>query len=103
MALILQVVLLNSVNRIVNAPSVESAPQNTTAELMDAAYLHNKYSAPIGYDSWRYLRDLIDWMAGNWGREDDGIWEVRGGRCHFVYSKFMCWVTLGRRSRHVRP
>ena len=35
-------------------------------------------------------------MADNWDREDEGVWEVRGGRRHFVYSKFMCWVALDR-------
>ena len=65
-------------------------------ELLDAAYLFNKYVAPIGYDGWRHLRDLVDWVAHNWDREDEGIWEVRGGRRHFVYSKFMCWVALDR-------
>jgi GH15 family glucan-1,4-alpha-glucosidase len=65
-------------------------------ELMDAAYLFNKYVAPVGYDGWRYLRNLVDWVAANWGREDEGVWEVRGGRRHFVYSKFMCWVALDR-------
>ena len=35
-------------------------------------------------------------MCDNWRREDEGIWEVRGGRRHFVYSKFMCWVALDR-------
>jgi len=64
--------------------------------LMDAAYLHNKYAAPVGYDSWGRLRDLVDWVAGNWGRQDEGVWEVRSGRRHFVYSKFMCWVALDR-------
>src|SRR6202035_4658567 len=49
-----------------------------------------------GYDSWRHLRDLVDWVAGNWGREDEGVWEVRGGRRHFVYSKFMTWVAVDR-------
>src|ERR1700722_17857228 len=65
-------------------------------ELMDAVYLHNKYAAPVGYDAWRHVRDLVDWVARNWGREDEGVWEVRGGRRHFVYSKFMCWVALDR-------
>jgi GH15 family glucan-1,4-alpha-glucosidase len=65
-------------------------------ELMDAAYLYNKYAAPIGYDAWKNLRKLVDWVADNWGREDEGVWEVRGGRQHFVYSKFMCWVALDR-------
>src|SRR5262249_25206038 len=65
-------------------------------ELLDAAYLFNKYVAPVGYDGWRNLRELVDWVAGNWGRPDEGVWEVRGGRRHFVYSKFMCWVALDR-------
>src|SRR5262245_17955706 len=68
-------------------------------ELLDAIYLPNKYAAPIGYDSWRDLRDLVDWVADNWRREDEGVWEVRGGRRHFVYSKFMCWVALDRALR----
>jgi GH15 family glucan-1,4-alpha-glucosidase len=65
-------------------------------ELMDAVYLHNKYAAPVGYDSWRHLSQLVDWVAKNWNRKDEGVWEVRGGRHHFVYSKFMCWVALDR-------
>jgi GH15 family glucan-1,4-alpha-glucosidase len=65
-------------------------------ELLDAAYLFNKYVSPVGYDAWRRLRALVDWVAANWEREDEGVWEVRGGRRHFVYSKFMCWVALDR-------
>lgn len=65
-------------------------------ELMDAVYLYNKYGSPISYDLWTYLRQLLDWVCDNWQREDEGIWEVRGGRKHFVYSKLMCWVALDR-------
>lgn len=65
-------------------------------ELLDSVYLFNKYGAPVGYDAWIRLRRLVDWVCENWGREDEGIWEVRGGRRHFVYSRFMCWVALDR-------
>ena len=65
-------------------------------ELMDAVYLHNKYVEPVGYDGWVRLRRLVDWVCDNWKREDEGIWEVRGGRRHFVYSKLMSWVALDR-------
>jgi GH15 family glucan-1,4-alpha-glucosidase len=65
-------------------------------ELMDAVYLHNKYVQPIGYDGWLRLRRLIDWLCDNWNREDESIWEVRGGQRQFVYSKFMAWVALDR-------
>jgi GH15 family glucan-1,4-alpha-glucosidase len=65
-------------------------------ELMDAVYLFNKHGSPISYDLWTYLRQLINWVCDNWQREDEGIWEVRGGRKHFVYSKLMCWVAIDR-------
>ena len=45
------------------------------------------------------LRRLVDWLCDNWQRPDDGIWEVRGGSQHFVYSKFMSWVALDRSLR----
>ncbi|VTT99411.1 glycosyl hydrolase family 15 : Glycoside hydrolase OS=planctomycete KSU-1 GN=KSU1_C0777 PE=4 SV=1: Glyco_hydro_15 [Gemmataceae bacterium] len=65
-------------------------------ELMDAVYLFNKYASPITYDDWVRLRGMIDWVAGNWQRQDEGIWEVRGGRRDFVYSRVLCWVALDR-------
>jgi GH15 family glucan-1,4-alpha-glucosidase len=65
-------------------------------ELMDAVYLYNKYGTPISYELWVHLRGLIDWVCDNWQREDEGIWEVRGGRRHFVYSRLMCWVAVDR-------
>jgi GH15 family glucan-1,4-alpha-glucosidase len=68
-------------------------------ELLDAVYLHNKYVAPVGYDAWIRLRRLVDWLCDNWRRDDEGIWEVRGGRRSFVYSKVMSWVALDRSLR----
>lgn len=68
-------------------------------ELMDAVYLHNKYVEPVSYHDWIHLRELVDWLCDNWNRPDEGVWEVRGGRQHFVYSKLMCWVALDRSLR----
>jgi GH15 family glucan-1,4-alpha-glucosidase len=65
-------------------------------ELMDSVYLYNKHATPISYDTWLHLRDLLHYVCDNWNREDEGIWEVRGGRRHFVYSKLMCWVAMDR-------
>jgi GH15 family glucan-1,4-alpha-glucosidase len=65
-------------------------------ELMDAVYLYNKYGSPISYELWTHLRQLVDWVCDNWQRQDEGIWEVRGGQSQFVYSKLMCWVALDR-------
>jgi GH15 family glucan-1,4-alpha-glucosidase len=68
-------------------------------ELMDAVYLYNKYGDPIWYELWTRLRGLIDWVCDNWQRKDEGIWEVRSGRQHSVYSKLMCWVAVDRALR----
>ena len=68
-------------------------------ELMDSVYLFNKHGTPISYDLWLYLRRLTNWVCANWTREDDAIWEVRGGKRQFVYSKLMCWVALDRALR----
>lgn len=68
-------------------------------ELMDAVYLYNKYGAPISYDFWQHLRKLTNWVCDNWQRTDEGIWEVRGGQQHFVYSKIMSWVAVDRAIR----
>jgi GH15 family glucan-1,4-alpha-glucosidase len=68
-------------------------------ELMDSVYLYNKYGVPISFDLWENLHRLLDWVAENWQLPDEGIWEIRGGRRHFVYSKLMCWVALDRGMR----
>jgi len=65
-------------------------------ELMDSVYLFNKYGTPISYDLWANLRRLLNWVCDNWRQPDEGIWEVRGGPQHFVFSKLMCWVALDR-------
>jgi GH15 family glucan-1,4-alpha-glucosidase len=66
---------------------------------MDSIYLYDKYGTPIAYDVWTQIRKILDWVADNWMRPDDGIWEVRGGQQHFVYSKVQCWVALDRALR----
>jgi GH15 family glucan-1,4-alpha-glucosidase len=65
-------------------------------ELLDGLYLYNKYVMPIGYDAWTSIRRRLNWLCDNWQRPDEGIWEVRGGRRHFVSSKLMCWVAMDR-------
>jgi GH15 family glucan-1,4-alpha-glucosidase len=63
---------------------------------MDSVYLYNKYGEPISYDFWKDLEQQIDWLANNWHQPDDGIWEVRGGRKKFLFSRLACWVALDR-------
>jgi len=68
-------------------------------ELMDAVYLANKYGDAISYDGWHNLLRIVEWLAVNWQRPDEGIWEVRGGRREFLHSRLMCWVAFDRAIR----
>ena len=43
---------------------------------------------------------LIDHLCKVWPEPDEGIWETRGGRQHFVHSKVMAWVALDRAIKH---
>ena len=71
-------------------------------ELIDSVYLYNKYGEPIGHDAWENVTRIVDWLSENWDRADEGIWEMRGGRKHFTYSRLMCWVALERSIRIAR-
>ncbi|MFD6280579.1 glycoside hydrolase family 15 protein [Streptomyces sp. NPDC060209] len=39
---------------------------------------------------------LISYLEKHWDEPDEGIWEVRGPRRHFVHSKVMAWVAVDR-------
>ncbi len=41
--------------------------------------------------------------ATKWREPDEGIWEVRGPRRHFVHSKVLCWVAFDRAIAMVEP
>ncbi len=68
-------------------------------ELMDAIYLGSKYASGMSNDGWNRVRGLLDWLAANWDRPDQGIWEVRNGQQHFLHSRLMCWVAFDRAIR----
>ena len=65
-------------------------------EVMDAALRLSDYAGKIDAELWPFFRDICNMALANWQKPDDGIWEVRNGPYHFVYSKVMCWVALDR-------
>ena len=68
-------------------------------EMMDSVYSYNKYGNRISHDFWNDISQQINWVSQNWDQKDQGIWEVRGGKRNFLYSRFMCWVALDRAVR----
>ena len=58
-----------------------------------------RYGEKLEGPLWRMMRLLVEHVCQHWQETDSGIWEVRGGARHFVYSKVMCWVALDRAIR----
>ena len=65
-------------------------------ELIDSLYLYDRYAEATGHDLWRRIADAVDWVCDSWNQPDEGIWEVRRERRHFLSSRVMCWVAIDR-------
>ena len=65
-------------------------------EVTEALHLaHMTGLARNDYASLLQLK-LIRYLENHWDEPDEGIWEVRGPRRHFVHSKVMAWVAVDR-------
>jgi GH15 family glucan-1,4-alpha-glucosidase len=87
--------------RIGNAAS-KQLQLDIYGELVDSVYLYNKYGRPIYHDAWMDLTRIVEWVSENWDQADEGIWETRGGRKDFTFSRLMCWVAIERAVRMAR-
>ncbi|WVQ99695.1 hypothetical protein IAU59_006836 [Kwoniella sp. CBS 9459] len=65
-------------------------------ELLDSIYLAQKYSKPLSWDSWVAVRQVVDYVCTQVNEPDLSIWEVRGQKKNFLYSKVMMWVAIDR-------
>ncbi|MDX3694824.1 glycoside hydrolase family 15 protein [Streptomyces europaeiscabiei] len=65
-------------------------------EVCEALFVaHESGLAPCGDTAALQLR-LVTHLKDQWNQPDEGIWEVRGPRQHFVHSKVMAWVAVDR-------
>ncbi len=71
-------------------------------EVLDCIHFYRRqgcfelYGETLDGTLWMMMRTLVEHVCAHWHETDSGIWEVRGGLRHFVYSKAMCWVALDR-------
>ena len=65
-------------------------------ELMDTFQQARQGGLETTEAGWDLQRALIDHVAKVWCEPDEGIWEVRGPRQHFTYSRVMAWVAVDR-------
>jgi GH15 family glucan-1,4-alpha-glucosidase len=69
-----------------------------------SVYLHEKHALKNGgplmpWQGWEGITAVVDWVCEVWEEPDEGIWETRGGRQPFTYSRLMCWVAIDRALR----
>ena len=84
--------------RIGNAAS-DQFQIDVYGELMDALLLARADGLEADDAAWRLQVALMAYLEEVWDEPDEGIWEVRGGRRHFVHSKVMAWVAFDRAVR----
>jgi GH15 family glucan-1,4-alpha-glucosidase len=65
-------------------------------EVMDALHHARIGSLSPVSASWTLQVSLVEQIIKIWDQPDEGIWEVRGGRRQFTFSKVMAWVALDR-------
>ncbi|MFJ2230524.1 glycoside hydrolase family 15 protein [Streptomyces halstedii] len=70
-------------------------------ELIETLYLAHQSGVAHCTDTAVLHQRLIEHLAQRWQEPDEGIWEIRGARQHFVHSKVMAWVAIDRTIRLV--
>lgn len=81
--------------RVGNAAS-EQRQLDIYGELADAMTQAIKGGLPRLPRSAAIARLILPYVESIWREPDEGVWEVRGGRQHFVHSKVMAWVAFDR-------
>ena len=85
--------------RIGNAAS-EQLQLDTYGEVLDAFFsMNTALDQETRASDFALLRHLILHLESIWQQPDEGIWEVRGGPKHFIFSKVMAWVAFDRAIR----
>jgi GH15 family glucan-1,4-alpha-glucosidase len=68
-------------------------------EVVDTLHLALLAGIPMERQVWSLLRALMSFLERHWQQPDEGLWEIRGERRHFVHSKVMVWVAADRAVR----
>jgi len=84
--------------RIGNA-AVSQRQLDVYGEVIDAITLGRQAGLRFDSHTWSLVRALLRFLEKNWNQPDEGIWEVRGPRRHFVHSRVMAWVAFDRAIR----
>jgi GH15 family glucan-1,4-alpha-glucosidase len=65
-------------------------------EVMNALHLARIGGLQADDTAWSIQCTMLEHLEKIWNEPDEGIWETRGGRQHFTFSKVMAWVAYDR-------
>ena len=65
-------------------------------QLLETIYVFTVHGGDVTYDYWKIINGYVDQVIKNWQEPDHSIWEVRGAKREFLYSRLMCWVAMDR-------
>lgn len=86
--------------RVGNAAS-EQFQLDVYGEVVGVGFIGAEKLGRIEHRLWPRWRRIVEHVETIWREPDDGIWETRGARQHFTYSKVMAWVVFDRAVRLV--
>ncbi|MFD4597730.1 glycoside hydrolase family 15 protein [Streptomyces sp. NPDC058464] len=79
--------------------AVDQLQLDVYGEVMDSLSLARTAGLPTRPHMWAIQCALMKFLEKAWRQPDEGLWEVRGGRRHFVHSKVLVWVAADRAVR----
>ncbi|MFI6871835.1 glycoside hydrolase family 15 protein [Streptomyces sp. NPDC050400] len=79
--------------------AVQQLQLDVYGEVVDSLALARRSGLKAQPHAWRLQLALLDFLEDAWRQPDEGLWEVRGPRRHFVHSKVMVWVAVDRTVR----
>ena len=84
--------------RIGNA-AVRQRQLDVYGEVIDSLRLARDAGLDDKPHAWSLQLSLLGFLESTWREPDEGLWEIRGQRRHFVHSKVMAWVAADRAVR----
>jgi GH15 family glucan-1,4-alpha-glucosidase len=79
--------------RVGNAAS-DQFQLDTWGEVLHGLHLARNNGMAVDKTAWDMQRALLGFLEDHWRDPDNGLWEVRGDRQHFVHSKVLAWAGL---------
>jgi GH15 family glucan-1,4-alpha-glucosidase len=64
--------------------------------MLEAIWIYARSVGRLDGDTGKEVARIADYVEKHWRDKDNGIWEVRDERAHYIQSKGLCWVALDR-------